>query len=83
MTLHSTWPPSMLLPLFFWFLDIDSQLLGLGGRTRAAAAATASEAPAASSVSVSYSAPSRSAPAAGPCVVARGGATVAAAVDKP
>ena len=43
----------------------------------------ASEAPAASSVSASFSAPSRSASAAGPCVVARGGAAVAAAVDKP
>jgi len=53
---QATWPPSMLLPLFFWFSDIDSQVLGLGSWTRAAAAAAfASEAPAESSVSASCS----------------------------
>jgi len=68
---------------FFCFLVLAPQLLGVGGCTRAAAAGSASEASAESSVSASYSAPSRSASAAGPCVVARGGAANAAAVDKP
>jgi len=66
--------PALALPI------CESHSTGPGGRTRAAAA---SKDPAACSVSASYSAPSRSAPAAGPCVVARGGAAAAAAVDKP
>jgi len=63
MTLHLTWPPSVLLPLFFWFLDIDSQLLGLGGRTPAAAAATGASA--AFPMSTSHYAPSYNTSAAG------------------
>ena len=58
-----------------------AQSTGLGGRISAAAAA--SEDPAISSVSASNSAPSRSASAAGPCLVAPGDAAAPAAVGKP
>ena len=80
MTLHSMWPPSMLLPLSFWFLDLDSQLLGLGGRTPAAAAAAATGVSAVFSVRTSHYSPSLSISAAGPCVIASGapGSTSAA-----
>jgi len=37
------WSPRF-LHVFFWLLEISSQLLGLGGRTRATAATAASEA---------------------------------------
>ena len=68
--------PPYCFHFFFWFLDIYSQLLGLGGRTRAAA--TASKASTASSISASYSAPSRNASTADPCLVAPGGAAAPA-----
>ena len=58
-----------------------AQSTGLGGRIPAAAAA--SEDPATSSVSAPYSAPSRSASAVGPCMVAPGEASAPVAVDKP